>query len=297
MNLKFFIIFNIVLFLISSGRSQSSDLTIRIAYTGNLNCNLKACDCPGENLGGMLRLGNAVDSLRKVYPDLILLDSGDFMNSYSLPDANQIAWEMMFEMRYDAISVGDQEFVEGRKFLFNRLQQRALPVTAANIFRQHENLPEFPPCRIITRNQYKIGVIGAIPADAFEFIDLPSVRIEPVGQSIRNMISKIKEQTGLIVLLYHADFQTGIKLARKFPEIAVIVAGHSQHKSLRQLDNQIIVQPGMDGEYLGLLEIRRSHNRLTFKNHFLAMHPGIGEKPGFKVKVEKYYRKINADLN
>lgn len=61
--------------------------TIHIVYTGNLNCSLDDCRCGGELVGGLTRITTVVDSLRGKYPGLILLDGGDHLSSYSLPEA------------------------------------------------------------------------------------------------------------------------------------------------------------------------------------------------------------------
>lgn len=264
--------------------------TLYLVYTANLNCNLESCHCDDKDLGGMLRLFSAVDSLKKKYPDLILIDTGDFFNSYPLPEANALMCELMNEMEYDAIGIGDQEFVEGLDFLLKQFKQFSLPLLNGNIYERKRNRPLFRPYSILNRDGLKILLFGVTSPQSFEFIEAPGIQLQLVKNSIQKILEEVVEKIDLTILLYHAGYNEAKKIAEVFPEIQIIVAGHTQEKFSLNLEKQIIVQPGFDGEYIGFLEINISEEGLKFNNSFIPIHSGFRENEKFRKKVNDYYK-------
>ncbi len=284
------VILPVCLLMVSPGLPQ----TVHLAYTANLNANLEACDCGGEEIGGMLRLANAVDSLRRQNPGLVLLDTGDFLNTYLLTKADSLMWRFMQQLRFTAVGVGDQEFVEGKDFLEQRTGPEALPLVNCNITDRKSGRLLFKPFKIAERNGLRIGITGVVPPQAFSFIAAPAVRILPVKQSLQKVMRELTEKTDLVVLLFHGSYREAAGIGEQFPGIRLVIAGHSQEKFSRQQPRQIVVQPGVDGEYLGLLTATRSGNRWRLKNDFLPVTPRFGENASFKKAVENYFRELKA---
>lgn len=266
--------------------------TLRLAYTANLNGNLEACNCGDENLGGMVRLASAVDSLRQKYPDLILVDSGDFLNTYLITKADRLMWFFMAELNFDAIGVGDQEYVEGRLFLLARQEQYPLRLLSQNIRNARTGKAEFPGFTIIHRQNLNIGIVSVIFPQCFDFIIEDSIRTLPVVQSLANLLPQLMTKTDLLILLCHGDFGKTRALAQTFPEIPVLIAGHSQEKRETMLPGQLIVQPGVDGEYLGFLKITRTGGNWSFRNRFIPVDMTFGENRDFRLKVDECYRQL-----
>lgn len=269
--------------------------TIHLAYTANLNCNLEACHCENNDLGGMVQLRAVVDSLRESYPGLILLDSGDFLNTYTLKEADSLMWELMHDLRYNAIAPGDQEFVEGIRFIKQQEEKFPLPFISSNIFDKESNRLLYPPVYEVEKSGIRIVVIGVTEPVSFEFIEEPAIRVLPVKEQIRKQVNRWKGKADLFVLLYHADFRRAEALAAEFPQIAVIISGHSQEKVEIARGRQIILQPGVDGEYLGLLEISRVGQKFRFKNRFIPVNSEYGVNRLFESKVKAYYEMMNRE--
>ncbi|MEJ2636065.1 MAG: hypothetical protein P8184_12330 [Calditrichia bacterium] len=279
-----------LLLLVSSLQAQ----TIFLAYTANLNGTLESCHCQGNTLGGMVQLGSAVDSLRLEHPDLILVDSGDFLNSYTLPGANSLMWEFMSSLKYDAISPGDQEFVEGQDFIRKKSRQYPLQLVSCNIVDRQKAKAEFMPYRIIERNSLKIGIIGVVYSSAFDFIDEPGITIAPASEALEQTITDIKNKCDILVLLCHAGYEDGMKLAEDIPALDVIITGHTQRKESRMPGKQIVLQPGVDGEYIGFLQITKENGQIIYKNQFRPVNESLGKKEIFQKNVDQYYRKLKS---
>ncbi len=266
---------------------------IHLAYTANLNGNLETCHCGGNNLGGMVQLKAAVDSLFRRYPDLILLDTGDFLTTYSMPEVNQLMWRLLHQLPFAAISPGDQEFVEGWKFFREHIRTNSLPLVNSNlIFPERDSLPSLQRSLILKSQGYRIAILGIVPRDAFEFISVPELRTLPVDSILQVQLEKLPRPIDLVVLLLHDSYRHCTRLFRQFPEIDIIIAGHTQEQGEIRLGKHIVVQPGVDGEYIGLLTIHPESGTDRYENRFIPVSPDFGEDREFKKLVEILYQQL-----
>ncbi len=269
---------------------------IHLAYTANLNGNLETCHCGGNNLGGMVQLKATIDSLSRRYPDLILVDSGDFLTTYSMPQANALMWELMSWLPFSAINPGDQEFVEGWLFFRQHLAQNSLPLVSINLkFPEDAERTTIPRYRICQRGASTIYILGVTPASAFDFIQVPEVDMLPVTTALQEYLPQIQTKADLIVLLYHDSYRHAQELLHQFPQIHVMIAGHSQEKGIIQTGNQVVLQPGTDGEYLGLLTIILKDGTIEYQNRFIPVSPQFGEDQGVKKRVETFYQHLEKE--
>jgi 2',3'-cyclic-nucleotide 2'-phosphodiesterase (5'-nucleotidase family) len=262
-----------------------------VAYTTNLNCNLEACYCGGNQLGGMIQLIGAIDSLRSTHPDLILLDSGDFMNSYPLTEGNFLITELMKDFRYDAVGLGEQEFIEGETFLVDGYMRTGLPLLNANIKLHSEKLKNFSPYLTLNRGSKRIGIISILYPQVFDSFFSPHVVIENPGNSVENYVNQLESEVDLLVVLCHGSYDSGKNLADQFPQIDIIISGHTQVKEAVQNNKQIIVQAGRDGEYLGLLTINWASGQKEITNTFLPVDLRYGINYTMKNKIDRYYQR------
>ncbi len=266
---------------------------IHIVYTSNLNCNLESCHCEGNTLGGMVQLINAVDTLRSEDEDLILLDSGDFFNTYTLPEANAVMTSLAASLKYDAMTPGDQEYVEELPFLQKEVEKYRLPLINCNIYLKKNSRLQFKPYEIISRKGLRIGVVGVTPPSSFDFIEDREIRVRHIYPLMEKYLAEIKSQSDLVVLLSHAGFAENMRIAEKFPDIRIIIGGHTQEKDAREHGEQMVVQAGQDGEYLGVLTLSATGRPYKITNKFIPVGPEFGEDAAARRKVDAYYRSLH----
>ena len=264
--------------------------TIHIAYTGNLNCSLEACKCDGKYLGGIIQLANTIGSLKRKYPDLILLDSGDFLNTYPIMEANSLMIELISLLNYDAVSIGDQEYVEGDRFLYDHLEQYNIPAVCSNLYDRVTEELIYQPFKIINVGNVKIGIIGLIEEKSFSFIEMEGIKIYPIDSSLNDILNRITAQTDVILVLYHASFRNGLNLIKTFPQIDICICGHTQEVYEEQIGNKIVVQPGVDAEHLGLLEINFENEGKNYTNRFYPVNSVFGENLKFRKKSRSVFK-------
>jgi 2',3'-cyclic-nucleotide 2'-phosphodiesterase (5'-nucleotidase family) len=266
-----------------------------IAYSGNLNGYLEPCDCQEAYLGGMTRFITAVDSLRHLHPDLLLVDSGDFFKSYPLSAGNWLMLEMLNYLKYDAITLGDQELVEGIDFLTRGIDHFRLPVLASNLKVKDTKEEWISSSIILRKGDLRIGVFAVIDSSSFEYSPVEGLKIAPIEDILQESLPLLRPQVDLLLLLCHAGFNRAVCIAERFPEIDVIIAGHSQERSEMTIGKQMVLQSGYDGEFLGILKIDFLITGLNFQNYFLPLSAGFAENEYFKGKIRQAFINIETE--
>lgn len=245
---------------------------IHVIYTGNLNAALDDCRCEGRLVGGMTRILPLLEQLRDSLQTPALVDAGDFLSSYSYPEVNRAMLRLLKRAEYDALNLGDQEFVEGADFLENwqRYSRRRLPLVSANAEVKLNGDGIVAPYNIIRKGKHIIAVIGLVEKEAFEFIsagDMPVTAPRDRLHTLRFLAS----ETDIQLLLYHGDTNNLPALVREHDWLDAIVVGNNQQLSEKVENGTLIVESGTDGEYIGLLSATFSRNKWKIANQFFEI--------------------------
>jgi 2',3'-cyclic-nucleotide 2'-phosphodiesterase (5'-nucleotidase family) len=255
---------------------------IHIAYTGNLNGALQDCNCGGVLVGGMTRIITLVDSLREIYPDLLLLDGGDAFFSYSLPEANRTMQQLMRVAKYDGVNIGDQELVESNRFL----NFDTLPYLSANLYFPNQS-SQILSEKTITKFGKPINITAYTDPQAFSFI-------KPEGCSFKNFEYKIHRyhQPLLNILLFHGDFDSATQFADSLSTFDIVILGHNQSLTDTLLNSTIFLESGFEGEYLGFITININGDSLLYKNEWIPVTKDVpGDSTAQKI-VDDYMQSI-----
>lgn len=274
---------------------QPDSPEIQLIYTGNLNCALDDCRCDDEFAGGFTRILTALDSLRQRHPNLLLVDAGDFLNSYSLPNANRLMVELLTQAGYAALNLGDQEFVESPAFLerTNRGREVPLPFISGNLLLK-TGRKTLAPLKIkkILAGPIPLSILGVVDAEAFEFISAEGLTIIPPEEVLRAIPPEAKDPADLQILLFHGSWQRATGLLREFPWIDVVVLAHNQRRQFQVQAGVALAECGSEGEYLGRLRIIRAGNSWAFENEFIPIFRHISPNREAQRKVDEYYRRL-----
>jgi 2',3'-cyclic-nucleotide 2'-phosphodiesterase (5'-nucleotidase family) len=288
----FFLIFILSTSLVSR---ENSPPTIHLVYTGNLNCALDDCRCGGDIAGGFTRIITVLDSLRTRHPDLILVDAGDQLSSYSLPEANRVMAALLSRARYTALNLGDQEFVESTDYLLNLREDvdPVLPYLSTNIFENSNDSPLVNPFKKLNFDGMPVTIFGVVDPGAFEFIHLDEkIRVSPLEKALEAQQTQIDEDSGMHILLFHGRAEKATKLMEEFPWIDIVVLSHNQVLRYDPKEERVIVESGAEGEYIGHLQIKQKGNFRIFQNEFIPVYYRIPPEPAARQEVEEYYQRL-----
>ena len=231
-----------------------------------------------------------------------VFDAGDFLPAIPDTERSEYIIRAVKEVDYDAIAVGDQEFLAGREYFEAVFPTRHKLDRLYHEYRRehHESRFDFPgrgweqfpeereksPAKnIYTRNlvygdtnlrvfDYKvtnairgsgdsrgtININGIIDLRAFLFFPEEHRQwfaIESWEVYLEEEISEI----GMNLLLSHSGLMTDKEIAARFPEIDIIIGGHSQHELHEAVivGETIIVQAGGSGKYVGRIDLKFTH--------------------------------------
>ena len=187
----------------------------------------------GECFGGSARLMTAIAEARERAGNSILVDGGDqfqgtlFYTQYK----GTLAAEMMNQMGYDAMTVGNHEFDDGPEVLRGFMDAVEFPVLMSNADVSGEPLlaDKLAKSTVIEKGGEQIGLIGLTPQDTHELAS-PGDNItfsDPVAAVQGEVDLLIARGVNKIIVLSHSGYSVDQKVAAETTGVDVIVGGHT----------------------------------------------------------------------
>lgn len=257
--------------------------TLRILHTNDLHSQLKGhLDKKKKSVGGYARLKTKLLELkaqqRQDGIETVLLDAGDFSEGslYYAADAGEAVFRLMESLGYDAIALGNHDYLMGATRLGEILKKVNLPLIATNMqlvspsSQQLQN--DIRPFRILERGEFRIGIVGPTTNDVFyKWRVKGDLKISPPIKVTNRLASELRSKTDVVIALSHLGVDKDKKLASKSINLDLIIGGHShtllkkpiliKNKASREVP---IVQTGEHGAYVGeiLLDIDEGKTKL-----------------------------------
>ncbi len=189
----------------------------------------------------------------------ITVDLGDFVDRWHpLSEATdgQANVELMNNVGYDAVTIGNNEGVGNAKDQLNHLYDQAnFDILLDNLFDKHLLQPPkwAKKYKIIeTPQQTKIGLLALTAPFPLTY--------SPNGWDIRNpydilpeLVEELRPKVDILVLMSHLGIQDDPQIAQELPSIDVILGSHTHHLLI---DGQIVngvqlAAAGKYGQYVG----------------------------------------------
>ena len=202
----------------------------------------------GKCFGGSARLVTAIAAAKARSDNYILVDGGDqFQGSlFYTYYKGKAAAELMNQMGYDAMAVGNHEFDDGPEVLRAFVDSVNFPVLMANANIENEPflVDAVSPSVILERAGERLGLIGLTPEDNDELASPgPNVQFSDPVEAVRVETERL-EAMGInkIIVLSHSGLSVDLRIAEAVPQVDVIVGGH---------DNTLLsnTQERADGPY------------------------------------------------
>lgn len=243
-------------------------------------------------IDNMPKFAALVDSLRTVYPDLLVLSAGDNRTGNPINDqyapTNYPMIAMMNKVGFKACTVGNHEWDGSVPALQANIEQAEFPFLCANI-----NIPEgekldIKPYVMIEQQGLRIAVLGLIElrydgypgAHPMHFKNLSFRRPDEVLPEY----SFLRDQADVCILLSHVGFEEDVDMAMQNPWLDAILGGHT-HTLVEypQKHNGVVVTQA--GSSL-------SHATLTL---FTVVNGKVTDVRSSTLDV-KHFKKENAEM-
>lgn len=326
------ILVTLTIVFLSTVAFSEDNMELNILFTHDMHDNLESfntlIDGEKENIGGYSRLSSAIKEEREKDNELLLVDAGD----YSMGTLYQTIYEthspslrLMGIMGYDAVTLGNHEFDFRPEGLANSLEsaiynREDLP----EIIASNTKFPEYDLSNdliylkqtfekygilddylILEKNKIRIGIIGLMGEEADSTAPKAGVKFTDIVEESKELVTNLKEENvDLIVALSHSgtEGKSGKTedeiLAKKVPEIDVIISGHS-HTELEEpiiINDTIIASSGKYTENLGTMKIKRENGKWVLKNYDIKRLDNSYKKdPLIDEYVDEFKDTINQD--
>ena len=187
------------------------------------------------NIDNFPKLAYVLDSLRTLYPDMLLFSAGDNRSGNPINDRysepSRPMYELMNAVGFNLSTFGNHEWDSGVEALRNVMNIANFPFVCANVtFDDTLNMP-VKPYVIIEQNGLKIGVIGAIQLGLNGLPDFHPNKaggshFRPAEEVIPEYLS-LRDECNALFLLSHCGFEEDVETAEKFPQFDAIFGGHT----------------------------------------------------------------------
>ncbi|MFP7297379.1 bifunctional metallophosphatase/5'-nucleotidase [Neobacillus niacini] len=265
---------------------------IHIYHTNDLHSHLKRWP----------RIHHFLTSRRKLHSEtgeeFFLFDIGDFIDRWhplSEGTGGQGNIELLNESGYNAVTIGNNEGINFPYEVLNHLYDKSeFDVLVANLYDKNTQHPTWvKPYEIYqTTKGTKIGVIG-LTAYFSLLYELLGWHLTNPLEELGKWMQPLKEQSDVIILLSHLGLNLDEQIAMEYPEIDVILGGHTHHTlpAGKQAGQTLLAGAGKHGRFIGHVTIEVDKRKLVKKQAKLYNVLELPGVPDEKAISKELYRK------
>jgi len=247
------------------------------------------------------KLSYIVDSLRTVYPDMLLVSAGDNQTGNPVndqyPEKGLPVIELMNAAGFDLCAVGNHEF-DSRPEGFSYLTHKAkFSFICANVSADKELDIKIEPYKIVTLpNGLKLAFLGLLQINKNGIPDSHPDNMKGFGFvspfDVAREYIKLKDQSDILIALTHLGFGNDVQLAETMPEgIDLIIGGHSHTRvEKEQIHNGVMITQAENKlKYGTLIRLTLERNGMLKKRmELIDIRNSVKEKPSVRAMVDKY---------
>ena len=196
------------------------------------------------------RLGYVADSLRAIYPDLLILSAGDNRSGDPVNDMFEIpAYPMvalMNQIGFHATAVGNHEFDSNQEGLARLINLGAFATLCANMEPDPKWKMHVKPYQIFDCGGISVGVLGITALGSMGLPESHPARLTDIKfMDPLETIQKyqfLREKCDVMLLLSHLGYTSDVKFSAELPWVDIIVGGHS-HTQIQggEMHNGILI--------------------------------------------------------
>lgn len=166
---------------------------------------------------------------------VVVTDAGDWYQGTieGNETKGRLAIEFLSRLAPDAVAIGNHEYDFGPDNLRQLIQAARFPVLGANVLQAGSREPRLCdyalPFVVLTVQGLRVAVIGLVTKDTKAVSTGPwgEAEFEDEHAAVRRTLPQARAAADVVVLLTHCGLETDRALAKAFPEIPLILGGHS----------------------------------------------------------------------
>jgi 5'-nucleotidase/UDP-sugar diphosphatase len=222
------------------------------------------------------------------------MDSGDIFDIFPFKLRHKYVAQVYPMLEYDAWTIGEQDLVEGTKFFLEFMTGQQGKIVNTNLYIGGEKIGK--DHLLMKVKDITIGITATIDSTTFRYIDdklKKEISFSDQISSLTPVVDKLRKNCDYLIVISHSGLNRDRELAKVFPEIDLIIGGHSQDK-LEEPDTigkTLIVQAGESGYYLGILNLLfKGKKCISYTNHLRLLDDTIKNDPEIQEIISQYRR-------
>ncbi len=251
------------------------------------------------NIDMFPKFATLVDSLRSVYPEMLLFSAGDNRTGNPVNDqydpVNYPMIELMNRTGFDLTTVGNHEWDGDVDNLHNDIERANFPFLCANVLIPPTVDLNIKPLVTMEHQGVKMAVVGMIEVrhdgipgahpDKLKLVSFKNPKeVLPDYKYLRN-------ENDVVILLSHCGFEDDQELAQANPWIDAIIGGHSHTliENPSETNGVLITQSGSHLKYATLVKLRVKNLKVVGKEAVvLDVNKVRNEKTEIKQLVNEF---------
>jgi len=206
-----------------------------------------------SHIENMPKLAYIADSLRNIYPELLIVSAGDNRTGSAYNDKypehpNFPMINLMNEIGFEVSALGNHEFddnIDGIRYFIDNAN---FPIICANAdFSAYPDI-DIPPYVTITKKingqDVKIILLGMIETSnegrpSAHVKNLKDMKFTPAKDVIEDYLY-LRDSCDVFILLSHCGVAEEYKFAQKYPQFDLIIGGHSHDLCNEQYSDGVL---------------------------------------------------------
>jgi len=289
-----------VIYLMPSQKESAKTTKAAAAVTGETEINILSVNDMHASVDMFPKFAALVDSLRGVYPDLLVFSAGDNRTGNPINDqydpVNYPMIELMNRTGFNLSAVGNHEWDGNVVNLQHDIERAKFPFLCANVIIPDSVKLNIKPYEIIENQGLKIAVVGMIelrhdglpgahPNNLKKVSFKPDIEVLPTYQYL-------KDKNNAVILLSHCGLEDDVELAQGNPWLDAIIGGHSHTLIERPFyhNGVLITQSGSHLKYATLVSMKFKDGKLVDKQSTVL---NVGDFPHINKEIKALLDEFN----
>ena len=279
------------------GQNESAETAA--AVDGEVEVNILSVNDMHSNIDLFPKFAAMVDSLRGVYPDLLVFSAGDNRTGNPVNDqydpVNYPMIELMNRTGFNLSAVGNHEWDANIVNLQHDIERAKFPFLCANVFIPDSVKLDIKPYTIIENQGLKLAVVGMIE---LRHDGLPGAHPDNLKKvsfkksyEVLPEYKFLKDQCNAFILISHCGMEEDVELAQSYPWLDAIIGGHT-HTLIEQPfshNGVLITQSGSHLKYATLVTLKFKDGKLVDKHAtVLNVNQFKHENPEIKALLNEF---------
>lgn len=221
----------------------------------------------------MPQFAGLVDSLRGVYPDLLVFSAGDNRTGNPVNDqydpTNYPMIALMNEVGFDLSAVGNHEWDGGIEAMQKNIEDADFPFLCANVNIPKEMNLAIQPYTILNNQGVNIAVVGLLETRHSGIPGAHPMHFKKIsfrkGIDVLPDYRFLRNKADVLILLSHLGFEEDLEVASRFPEFDAILGGHSHTyvENPQKHNGVLVTQAGSSLKYATLVLFTVQQGKVT----------------------------------